>query len=136
MIGSQMKLNLKGLIAAPHTPMNADGSLNLDAVALQADWLTRSGVVGVFLGGTTGEWSSMTTSERARLQSTWGHLETPLKRIAHVGHNCQQDAIDLATNAANAGVDAIAAVAKAPLPGAIDDDPLRCHLVEPAAQRL
>lgn len=106
-----MKLNLKGLIAAPHTPMNADGSLNLDAVALQADWLTRSGVVGVFLGGTTGEWSSMTTSERARLQSTWGHLETPLKRIAHVGHNCQQDAIDLATNAANAGVDAIAAVA-------------------------
>lgn len=111
MTGSQMKLNLQGLISAPHTPMHDDGSLNLDAVQRQADWLSRSGVVGVFLGGTTGEWSSMTTSERARLQSAWGQLETPLKRIAHVGHNCQQDAIDLATHAARAGLDAISAVA-------------------------
>ena len=106
-----MPLNMKGLISAPHTPMNDEGALNCEAVQSQADWLVRSGVVGVFLGGTTGEWSSMTTAERASLQTAWGQADTTLTRIAHVGHNSQQDAIDLATHATKAGVEAIAAVA-------------------------
>lgn len=104
-------LNVKGLIAAPHTPMHEDGSLNLAMLQKQAAWLSRSSVVGVFLGGTTGEWCSMTTAERASLQEAWGRLDTPLIRIAHVGHNCQQDAVDLARHAGQVGLDAVSAVA-------------------------
>ena len=106
-----MKLNLKGLIAAPHTPMNRDASLNLDAVEQQAAWLSQSGVVGVFLGGTTGEWSSMTTQERKSLQTAWSKVTDPLTRIAHVGHNCQWDSIELARHAAVSKLDAISAIA-------------------------
>ena len=106
-----MKLNLKGLVAAPHTPMNRDASLNLDLVDQQAAWLHRCGVVGVFLGGTTGEWSSMTTDERKSLQVAWSKVSSPLTRIVHVGHNCQRDAIELASHAAASGLEATSAVA-------------------------
>ncbi|MEM9109891.1 MAG: dihydrodipicolinate synthase family protein [Planctomycetota bacterium] len=112
---------MKGLVAAPHTPMHSDLSLNLGMIEQQAAWLSNSGVVGVFFGGTTGEWSSLTTSERAELQSAWGGLDTNLKRVAHVGHNCQQDAIDLASHAGRVGVDAIAAVAPSFLKPACPD---------------
>lgn len=90
--------------------MLPDGSLNLDAVAAQAAWLAHSGVVGVFLGGTTGEWCSLTTDERLSLQAAWGRTESPLVKIAHLGHNCQRDSMALARHAAEAGMDATAAV--------------------------
>ncbi len=106
-----MKLNLRGLISALHTPMHEDASLHLEAITGQAAELAQAGVVGVFLGGTTGEWCSMTSAERMALQEAWAGVETPLKRIAHVGHNCQQDAIHLARHAGEAGLDAVAAVA-------------------------
>lgn len=106
-----MKLDLTGLIAAPHTPLSNDGSLNPEQVKRQAQWLERSGVVGAFIGGTTGEWCSLTTDERKELLTAWGQIDTGLARIAHVGHNAQRDAVDLARHAARHGADAISAVA-------------------------
>lgn len=106
-----MNLNIKGLVSAPHTPFNADGSLAPEQVAPQADWLVRSGVVGAFIGGTTGEWCSMTTDERKVLFDAWGQSDAKIARIGHVGHNCQQDAVALATHAAWCGFDAISGVA-------------------------
>ncbi|XAL98875.1 dihydrodipicolinate synthase family protein [Phycisphaeraceae bacterium D3-23] len=106
-----MGLDIKGLISAPHTPFQADGSLAPDQVAPQADWLVRSGVVGAFIGGTTGEWCSMTTDERKTLFDAWGQSGAKIARIAHVGHNCQQDAAALSAHAAKLGFDAVSAVA-------------------------
>lgn len=106
-----MGLGIKGLVSAPHTPFHTDGSLAPEQVAPQADWLVRSGVVGAFIGGTTGEWCSMTTDERKALFDAWGQSDAKITRIAHVGHNCQQDAAALAAHAAKLGYDAVSAVA-------------------------
>ena len=54
---------LHGLVAATHTPMHADGTLNLGAVEGQGTYLARSGVAAVFIGGTTGECASLTLQE-------------------------------------------------------------------------
>jgi hypothetical protein len=55
---------LTGLIPACHTPFHADGGLDLDTVAKQADLLRDCGARSVFIGGSTGEWSSLTLDER------------------------------------------------------------------------
>ena len=44
---------LKGFIAAVHTPVNEDYSLNLDCVQTQANHLVKCGVAGVYVSGTT-----------------------------------------------------------------------------------
>lgn len=117
-----MKLGLQGLIAAPHTPFAPDGSLATSVVQQQADWLDRCGVVGAFIGGTTGEWCSMTTEERKTLLQAWAGADTRLARIAHVGHNCQKDAIALTQHAAAVGMDAVSAVAPSFLKPSRADD--------------
>ena len=104
---------LKGLIAAPHTPTRADFSLNLDCVPAQAAHLARDGVVGVFVGGTTGEGFSFSTDERAALFGAWGEAAKAhgLKFFAHVGHNNLPEARQLVEAAVAAEADAIAAMA-------------------------
>ena len=106
-------MSLQGLIAAPHTPFRPDGELWLDQVQVQAEHLVRTGVSGAFVGGSTGEGISLTTDERLRLVHRWCEVaqESSLQVIAHVGHNCQRDAIDLATAARQSGAAAVAAFA-------------------------
>jgi N-acetylneuraminate lyase len=104
---------LSGLVAATHTPFAADGSLNLAAVEKQADHLTRSGVTVAFIGGTTGESSSLTVNERLALAERWmaATKGSPLKVIVHVGANCLEDARALSSQAGKlqaAGVSALA----------------------------
>ena len=41
---------LQGLIAAPFTPLKADGTLNLDQVGRYAEHLATCGVAGAFVG--------------------------------------------------------------------------------------
>ena len=104
---------LTGLIAAPHTPCNADYSLNLEAVPRQAWHLANMGVSGVFVGGTTGECHSFSTAERIELLNVWGEAarENGLVNIAHVGHNNLPDARALTETARVSGADAIGAMA-------------------------
>lgn len=108
-----MPPRLTGLIAAVHTPMNPDGSLNLDVVEQQAELLAADGVAGVFVGGTTGEAHSLTLAERLDLGRRWGEVgpRHDLSVVIHVGHNCQADARTLAEDAQRHGADAIAALA-------------------------
>ena len=106
-------MKLTGLIAAPHTPCNADYSLNLEAVAKQAWHLSNKGVKGVFVGGTTGECHSYSTEERIELFKAWGDASkaNDLVNIAHVGHNNLPDAQALVEAAQESGADAIGAMA-------------------------
>ncbi|WP_288237680.1 dihydrodipicolinate synthase family protein [uncultured Alistipes sp.] len=106
------KQKLEGLIAAPFTPMTADGALNLPAVKPYADLLVASGVKGVFICGTTGESASLTTDERRAVAEAWiAAAAGRLKVIVHVGSNCAADAIALAQHAERSGADAIGAMA-------------------------
>ena len=58
-------MKLDGLIAAAHTPMLDDFSVNYERVKAQAEHLAKLGVRGVFVGGTTGECQSLTTTPSA-----------------------------------------------------------------------
>jgi N-acetylneuraminate lyase len=104
---------LRGLVVAAHTPFNADGSLNVAAVEQQAGHFVRQKLGTVFVGGTTGECSSLTCEERRLLTEQWiGVLRArPLKVIVHVGSNCLDDARTLAAHAQERGATAIAALA-------------------------
>ncbi|HEY1066597.1 MAG TPA: dihydrodipicolinate synthase family protein [Pirellulales bacterium] len=108
-----MNFKLTGLVAATHTPFAADGRLNLNAVERQAEHLLASGVNTVFVGGTTGECSSLTVVERLQLVERWSEVirGTPMQFVVHVGSNCLADARSLAEQAQNVGAAAISALA-------------------------
>lgn len=102
-----------GLVPAVLTPFDAAGALNLAAVESHAELLARDGVAGVFVGGTTGEFSSLTFDERLSLAARWAEVVkgTPTRLVVHVGANCLADAKRLAEQANRLGAAAIAAVA-------------------------
>jgi N-acetylneuraminate lyase len=100
----------KGLIPATHTPMQADGSLDLDAVPGQATFLLDAGVDALFVCGTTGEFPSLTVAERQQVTEAFiTAVEGRIPVIVHVGHACLKDARALASHAAARGAAAIAA---------------------------
>ena len=103
---------LTGLVAATHTPFRDDGSLNLDAVEKQAAHLQKSGVGTVFIGGSTGESSSLALQERLALCERWAEVirGSSLRLVVHVGANCLQDARALAQQAQKLGASAISAL--------------------------
>ena len=58
---------LEGTWCAIH-PNGWNGNLNLTRIEKYADHLIRSGIMGIFVCGTTGEGLSMTTEERKVLE--------------------------------------------------------------------
>ena len=104
---------LHGLVAATHTPFNLDGSLNLAIVEKQAAHLLAGQVKFAFIGGTTGECSSLTLEERRALAQHWFEVvrRSELKLVVHVGSNCLADARTLAKQAQALGAVAISALA-------------------------
>lgn len=104
---------LRGLIAAAHTPFNADGTLQLEAVERQAEHCLRHHLSAVFITGTTGESHSLTAAERQQLATRWAEVtrQTPLRLIVHVGSNCVVEAGELAAHAESIGAYGIAALA-------------------------
>jgi N-acetylneuraminate lyase len=103
---------LTGIIAATHTPFNANGDLELSVVPKLAEHLVKSQVAAVFIGGTTGESHSLTLDERLALTHRWVEVVrgSSLQVIVHAGHNAQRDAVTLAGEAARAGAQAVAAL--------------------------
>lgn len=107
------KQHLKGLIAAPFTPMYEDGSLNLQVIKSYAEFLIKKKcVTGVFICGTTGESVSLTTEERKAVVEKWiDAVKGKLKVIVHVGGLSMPQCSELAAHAQASGADAIAAMA-------------------------
>lgn len=107
-----MSEHITGLIAAPFAPMHEDGSLNTDLVKPYAAFLKSSGVVGVFVNGTTGESASLTIDERLRVAAQWvKDAPADLRVIIHVGHTCLEDCRRMAAHAREIGASAVGAMA-------------------------
>ncbi len=106
-------IRIQGLVAATHTPFHSDGSLNLTIVEKQAAHLQNTGVGHAFIGGTTGESSSLTLEERRALAACWFDVTqgSELKVIVHVGSNCLADSRNLAAQAQELGAVAVSALA-------------------------
>src|SRR5687768_14912819 len=103
---------LQGLVAAAHTPFHADGSLNLGPIETQAAHFLRGGIKTAFVGGSTGESSSLSLEERRALALRWTEVTrgTELRTVVHVGSNCLADARNLAEQAQTLGATAISAL--------------------------
>ncbi len=100
---------LNGLIPACHTPFTSGGELKLSVVDQQAALFIETGMRGVFVAGTTGEFASLTMDERKALCERWVEVAGSTIRVAvHIGHNCMADAIELAAHARQVGVAAVA----------------------------
>ncbi|GHT65069.1 N-acetylneuraminate lyase [Bacteroidia bacterium] len=103
---------LKGMIAATFTPMNAAGEINLQAIENYAEWIASTAIKGVFVCGTTGEFSSLTTEERKLILEKWiTCAQNRFLVMAHVGSNCLKESVELARHAEKSGADAIASIA-------------------------
>lgn len=105
------KQKLEGLIAAPFTPMMADGSLNLSVIPDYYALLRQNGVSGAFICGSTGEGVSLTTSEKMLVAEAWAKAvgdEASFKIITLAGGNSLADAKELAKHAADTGLYAVA----------------------------
>lgn len=104
---------LSGLIAAPFTPMFADGSINVSAIKAYAEYvIAQESVAGVFVCGTTGEFASLTTEERKQVVEEWVRVaKGRLKIIVHVGGTSQIQSTQLAQHAQEQGADAISSIA-------------------------
>jgi len=129
---------LKGLIAAPFTPMNADGSLNLRIIPQYAAKLKKDGVSGVFICGTTGEGMLMSAEERMAVAESWVKEQTPdLKVIVHVGTTAYVQSKELAAHAEKIGAYAVGCMGPVFLkPERVDELVLFCAEVASAAPEL
>lgn len=133
-----MQKEFTGLIAATHTPMHDDGSINLEVIDKQAELLIANGVSGAFICGTNGEGFSLTIEERMAVAERWVDVaKRNLNVIVHVGHNCLKDCQNLAMHAQKIGAKAIALVAPSFFkPQNVDDLVDFCYEVAKSAPNL
>ncbi|MEW2922614.1 dihydrodipicolinate synthase family protein [Muricauda sp. ANG21] len=101
---------MKGIIAATYAPMHTNGLLNTDIILEYGRYLMSNGVSGAFVNGSTGDFVSLSTSERMKLIEAWSDLrEDGFYVINHVGHTNLREAQELAGHSADM-VDATAAL--------------------------
>ncbi len=133
-----MKSFYTGLVAAPHTPMHADGSLNLGLIEQQVEHLAKHQITGAFVCGTTGEGLSLTLEERRQVAQRWVKTSPKsLPVLVHVGHNCLADAQNLAAHAQKIGASAISTLAPSFFrPASVSDLVDFCAAVALAAPEL
>jgi 4-hydroxy-tetrahydrodipicolinate synthase len=108
-------VTLSGILTAMVTPFDADGALAEEPAARLIRHLLANGSDGLVLTGTTGEASTLTDDEKARL---WDigvevtRMASPAAPvIAGTGSNDTRHAVELTERAAEAGADAALVVA-------------------------
>ncbi len=97
---------LKGLIAAPFTPMHKDGSLNLSLIPEYYAMLKANGVTGAFICGSTGEGVSMSVNEKKAIAEAWAacsKFDSDFIVMPLLGGTCLNDCKELALHAGKLG---------------------------------
>jgi N-acetylneuraminate lyase len=129
---------INGHIAAPFTPLNEDGTLNLKPIQDYANFLQRNHLDGVFICGSSGEGALLNKEERMRLAEKWMEVaDDRLKVIIHTGGTNIMDQKALAAHAQEIGAYAISAMAPMFLgPKRIEELGKFCKSVSQAAPEL
>lgn len=102
--------HIKGLIAAPFTPFDSVGELNLDLIPTYYSFLKHNNVAGAFICGSTGEGVSLTFDEKVAVMEKWATLtkdDADFSLIMFLGGTNIKECKQLAALAETAGVDAI-----------------------------
>ena len=104
--------HFKGLMAAPFTPFDAKGELNLGIIPSYVDKLVADGLKGIFVCGSNGEGPNMTIEERMTVAERFTNAASSrIKVYVHVGHTSIAECRKLARHAQEIGADAISSVA-------------------------
>lgn len=104
--------HFKGLMAAPFTPFDAKGELNLGIIPSYVDKLVADGLKGIFVCGSNGEGPNMTIEERMTVAERFTNAAASrIKVYVHVGHTSIAECRKLAKHAQEIGADAISSVA-------------------------
>jgi N-acetylneuraminate lyase len=110
-------INIKkyeGLVAAPFTPMDKKGSLNIEMIPEYYSFLNKNGVIGAFINGSTGEGVSLTQKEKQLQVTKWTECfkaDGKVRIINMVGGTSYQECIENALFSYEAGISAVALVA-------------------------
>ncbi|MFT4538160.1 MAG: N-acetylneuraminate lyase [Planctomycetota bacterium] len=125
------------LIAAPFTPLKADGELNLAAVEPLAAHLKSNRVDGILVAGSTGEGPSLTSEERRKLAQQWVEVGQGLRVIIQVGHSSPAEAAALARHAQEIGADGVCAAPPSWFPiNSADQLTVTCEQIAAGAPEL
>jgi 4-hydroxy-tetrahydrodipicolinate synthase len=101
-------MKFKGIIPPVITPYNGDGSINEKEYAVMLEHLIDSGVHGIIVGGTTGEYYSQSKEERFYLTKVAKKVinkRVPL--IVGIGAIRTEDCIEYGVEARKVGADAV-----------------------------
>ncbi len=92
------------------TGFNPDGSINLEIIEPYARMLSKNGISGVFVNGSTGQGLSLSVKERNYLAERWVIVTKKygLKAIIHVGHEQHEESNKMAIFSEKVGADGIA----------------------------
>ena len=103
-------IHLQGLIAAPFTPFDKAGNLNLALIPSYYQFLKNNRVAGAFICGSTGEGVSMTTKEKMAVAEAWADCtngDEDFKVMMFLGGTSIADCKELALHAKETGLYAI-----------------------------
>ena len=107
-----MTKHIHGLIAAPFTPLNDDGTVWFDQIPVLVEHLIRSGVAGLFVNGGTGEGPLLTVDERRQTAESFVKAAAGrIPVIVQVGGLSVFEAAQLARHAEETGAGGVAAFA-------------------------
>jgi dihydrodipicolinate synthase/N-acetylneuraminate lyase len=102
------RVDWKGYFPAVTTPFNKERELDFRALGALLDWLHQEGMHGLFIGGTTGEWSSLSAPERKSLfTAAAGQMKGRLPILAGCTSYTPAETIELARHAGTAGFDGV-----------------------------
>ncbi|PTS99725.1 dihydrodipicolinate synthetase [Pedobacter sp. HMWF019] len=101
---------LTGLIAAPFTPMDNQGKINISIIPDYYQFLKNNKVTGAFICGSTGEGVSMTNAEKKQIAEAWADCtrqDPDFKVLMFLGGTSVEDCKDLARHAREIGLYAV-----------------------------
>lgn len=126
---------LVGLIAAPHTPFDVNGDVNLPVIDQIAALLIKQGVRGVYVCGTTGEGVNCSVEERKAVAERWvAASKGQLSITLHTGALSIADTLELTRHAETLDIFATSVIAPCFFkPGSVDDLVAYCAKVAAAA---
>jgi N-acetylneuraminate lyase len=102
--------HLKGLIAAPFTPFDSNGKLDVSLIPPYYTFLKRNRITGAFINGSTGEGVSITLEEKKAVAQAWADCsnhDADFKVMVFLGGTCLADCIELAKHAYEIGLYAV-----------------------------
>lgn len=103
-----MMEKITGLVAASFTPIGSNDELNLNVIGPYSEYLAAQNISGVFINGSTGDFTNLSTRERNQVVEEWSkHKRKHIPYIVHIGGSSMKEVMAMAAHAQNYGFDAI-----------------------------